>query len=62
MREVERGTWLVPLYAESLVEAARIELASKTIVLAVPTSVSPLLYLDVILCGGRLNDRPARFI
>lgn len=45
-----------------LVEAARIELASKTVGPEIPTSVSSVLFLDGDLSRGRLTARPVRFI
>ena len=42
-------------------EAARIELASKTVGLSTTTSVSPVLFLDAALCRGRLGGHPVRF-
>ena len=45
-----------------LVEAARVELASKTVAPSITTSVSPVFFLDAALCRGRLGGRPVRFI
>jgi hypothetical protein len=41
-------------------EAARIELASKTVGPSITTSVSPVLFLDAALCRGRLSNHPVR--
>jgi len=43
----------------NLVEAARIELASKTVAPSITTSVSPVLFLGGRLSRGRLTDRPS---
>ncbi len=45
---------------EGEMEAARIELASKTVGLSITTSVSPVLFLDADLCRGRLVGHPVR--